>query len=67
MNITSKGVDLIEKVWPEYDKEVHSLINFVPKEKQDNQGQSNQQPKQQNTYQPQELPEINISEEECPF
>lgn len=37
-------------------------VSFVPKEKQDNQGQSNQQQKQQNTYQAQELPVIDTDE-----
>ncbi|MFV0626684.1 MAG: MarR family winged helix-turn-helix transcriptional regulator [Alphaproteobacteria bacterium] len=34
VNITPKGVELIDLVWPEYNKEVESLINLVPQEKQ---------------------------------
>lgn len=34
-------------------------VSFIPKEKQDNQSQSNQQPKQQNTYQAQNIDDIN--------
>ncbi len=54
-----------EKDGQKFSKHTLKINSFeMLDSKQDNQGQSNQQPKQQDTYQPQEIPEVNIDEDE---